>query len=285
MVRLHSGELIMTPLTRIERIFFVIIFLSAVAIAIPGFFAPAGLASGLSWLELPPLHARFVAATYLFGALTMLGALLVREWTQVRTVLLLTAIFTGLLFVFSLLNLSAFDFSRPVVWLWFATYLSYPIVALILLTRRSQGGANGIMAAASLPAWIRNYLLVQGISVSLVAIVLLFFPGAIISAWPWQITARLAQFYSGPLLAYGVGSLIFGIRGTMRDMKVIAPAMLGFTASTLIVSIIHSYLFSFAELPDTLWFALFIIATLILVVINVQAMRNVVKMTYQAVNE
>ena len=81
----------MTPLTRSERIFFCVICLSAIAIAIPGFFAPTGLASGLSWLDLPPLHARFVAAIYLFGTLTMLGALLVREWTQVRTVLLLTA--------------------------------------------------------------------------------------------------------------------------------------------------------------------------------------------------
>jgi hypothetical protein len=275
----------MTPLTRSERIFFIVIFLSAIAIAIPGFFAPAGLASGLSWLDLPPLHARFVAAIYLFGALTMLGALLVREWTQVRTVLLLIAIFTGLLFIFSLLNLPAFDFSRPVVWLWFATYLSYPIVALLLLSRRSRGGANGIMAAASLPAWIRGYLLVQGVLVSLVALILLLFPDAIVSAWPWKITARLAQFYSGPLLAYGVGSLIFAIRGTMRDMKVIAPAMLGFAASTLIASAVHSNLFSFAELSDVLWFALFFIATLILVVINVQAMRNVVKMTYQAVND
>src|SRR5258708_32272742 len=80
---------IMSPLTRSEKIFFVVICVSAIAIVIPGFFAPAGLASGLSWLELPPLHARFVAAIYLFGTIMMLGALLVRQWTQVRTVLLL----------------------------------------------------------------------------------------------------------------------------------------------------------------------------------------------------
>src|ERR1044071_1558093 len=86
----------MSPLTRSEKIFFVVIFISAIVIAIAGFFSPAGLAFALSWLELPPLHARFVAAVYLFGTLIILGGLLVQQWSQVRTVLLLIAIFTGL---------------------------------------------------------------------------------------------------------------------------------------------------------------------------------------------
>ncbi len=264
----------MSPLTRSEKIFFVVICVSAIAIAIPGFFAPAGLASGLSWLELPPLHARFVAAIYLFGTLTMIAALVVRQWSQVRTVLLMVAIFTGLLFVSSLLNLSGFDFSKPVVWLWFVTYFSYPLVALILLWRRSRGSANGNMTVPSLPTWVRSFLLIQGIIVAVVAIVLLFFPDSIVPLWPWKITARLAQFYSGPLLAYGVGSVIFALRSTVQDMKVIAPAMLGFTASALIVSIIHSSLFSFAEITDVLWFIFFAASSVLLALITVQALQT-----------
>jgi hypothetical protein len=263
----------MTPLTRSERIFFIVICLSAAAISVPGFLTPAGLATGLSWLELPPLHARFVAAIYLFGVITMIGALVVQQWSQVRTVLLLTAIFTGGLLVFSVLNLSAFDFSKPVVWLWFATYISYPLIALFLLWRRSQGDRNGKMVAPSLPTWVRNSLIVQGAIVGLVAVILLVLPSAIVSAWPWKISPGLAQFYSGPLLAYGVGSVLIALRGTTQDIRVIGPAMLGFTVSTLIASIIHSGLFSFSEIPDLLWFAFFVLSSVILSVIAVRAFQ------------
>ena len=65
----------MPLITRGQRIFFAVICAAALLVAILGLFNPAYLASIFTWLELPPLHARFVGAIYAFGAVFMAGCL------------------------------------------------------------------------------------------------------------------------------------------------------------------------------------------------------------------
>src|SRR5215203_1937544 len=101
----------MTTATLLEKIYFAIIFLAALYVGIAGFFFPTQLAEVFTWMVLPPLHARFLGSLYLYGAFFMLLSLLAARWTQVTTALLAAAIWTGMMFVTSLLNLNAFNFS------------------------------------------------------------------------------------------------------------------------------------------------------------------------------
>ena len=69
----------MSPITQGQRIFFAVICAAALLVAVLGLFNPAYLASMFTWLVLPPLHARFVGAIYLFGAVFMAGCLFVKR--------------------------------------------------------------------------------------------------------------------------------------------------------------------------------------------------------------
>src|SRR5438045_8346735 len=122
----------MISATRLEKIYFAVVFLNGIWIGLVGFFLPDRLADVFTWLALPPLHGRFLGAIYLFGALLMLGSLLASRWTQVQASLYTAVIWTGLIFVVSVLNFSAFDFSQFPPWAWFIAYFIFPVAGLWL---------------------------------------------------------------------------------------------------------------------------------------------------------
>jgi len=91
-----------TPITPGQKIFFAVICAAALLVAILGLFNPAYLASIFTWLDLPPLHARFVGAIYAFGAVFMAGCLFARRQAEVRWAVQLIGIWTGMLFICAL---------------------------------------------------------------------------------------------------------------------------------------------------------------------------------------
>lgn len=253
----------MTTPTRPEKIYFAVIFLAAIYVGVAGFLFPTYLAEVFTWMTLPPLHARFLGSLYLYGALFMLLSLLAVRWTQVATALIAAAIWTGMMFVTSLLNLSAFDFSQPPTWAWFLSYSIYPILALLLAWNRSRrtpelSNPTG-STDSSAPSWARTFLVAQGIFVIVLSLALLLVPDFMASIWPWKMTAGLAQFYSGPLIAYGFSSIQFARAGTRADLRVLLPAMLLFTALSMVASLLHIGLFSAGNISTWLWFAILII--------------------------
>ncbi len=130
------------------------------------------------------------------------------------------------------------------------------------------------LPAPTLPAWTKGFLLAQGVIVSLLAILLFFFPTFMSTVWPWKVTPVLAQMYAGPLLSYGLGSLLFSRQDKWLGIRAIVPGMFAFSATAIIISFIHINLFSFAESADLLWFGLFGIATVILGVLTVRVIQG-----------
>ena len=129
------------------------------------------------------------------------------------------------------------------------------------------------LPGASLPTWSKGFLLIQGLVLSLLAVLLFFLPTFMSTVWPWKVTPALAQMYAGPLLSYGLGSLFFSRQDKWLGIRAIVPGMFAFTAGTIIVSFIHINLFSFTELADLFWFGWFGIATVILGVLTVRVMQ------------
>jgi len=261
----------MEPITRGQKIFFAVICAAALLVAVLGLFNPAYLASIFTWLVLPPLHARFVGAIYLFGAVFMAGCLLARRQAEVRWGVQMIGIWTGMLFIISLLNLSAFDFGLLPVQIWFASYIIYPIISIWMTIRQPN-----LMKAASLPGLelarsAKGFLLAQGILMSLLAAALFLAPNLVSTLWPWKVTPTLAQMYAGPLLSYGLGSLWFSTQRQWLGVRAIVPAMLAFSLTTVIVSFLHIGLFSFGEVADLLWFGWFLFATAMLAWITLRA--------------
>jgi len=264
----------MTPITQGQRVFFAVICAAALLVAILGLFNPVYLASIFTWLVLPPLHARFVGAIYLFGAVFMAGCLLAKRQAEVRWGVQMIGIWTGMLFVISILNLGAFDFNLLPVQIWFASYIIYPIISIWMTIRQPS-----MMGAASLPGpalgrWEKRFLQAQGILITAIAIALFVAPEFMSALWPWKVTPILAQMYAGPLLSYGLGSFLFARQEGLLGVRSIVPAMLAFTATTALISFIHINLFWFAEITDLLWFGWFVIATLVLAILTFRVLQT-----------
>ncbi len=260
----------MAPITQGQRIFFAVICAAALLVALLGLFNPAYLASMFTWLVLPPLHARFVGAIYLFGAVFMAGCLFAKRQAEVRWAVQMIGLWTGMLCIISLLNLSVFDFALLPVKIWFASYILYPLIAIWMTVRQPSMTYAASLPGPALDGWARNFLLVQGILVTLLSVALFFAPAFMTTVWPWKVTPVLAQMYAGPLLSYGLGSLLFSRQEQLLGVRALVPAMLAFTATTVVVSFMHVNLFSFSEVADLLWFGWFILATILLAVLTVR---------------
>jgi hypothetical protein len=251
-----------------HKIYFFAVGFLALWVGFFGFFLPTHVDWALPWL-VPPLHARFLGSMYLSGATFMALCLLAHRWNEVRVVLPMIAIWTGLLFIISLFYLGEFNFSAPQSWIWFAAYLIYPLVALWLAWQ--YRGVDTALIGTRFSGWVRVYLLAQGIVMTILGLVLLFTPSFMVANWPWKITQLLAQLYSAPFLSYGIGSLLLARRQTWAEIRIPVAATLVFAVGVLVASIIHKQLFSATDLSDWLWFIGFIIASSMLAVLSVRA--------------
>jgi len=263
----------MSPITQGQRIFFAVILAAALLVAVLGLFNPTYLASIFTWLELPPLHARFVGAIYAFGAVFMAGCLAARYQAEVRWAVQLIGIWTGMLFIISLLNLSAFDLSLLPVQIWFASYIIYPMLSFWMTIRQSPLVQTGDLSGPKLAGWAKGFLLTQGVLFSVLAVLLFLAPAFMSTLWPWKVTPVLAQMYAGPLLAYGLGSWLFARQEKWLGIRSILPGMLVFTVTTVVVSLLHAGLFSFNEVSDLLWFGWFSLAALVLALLTFGALH------------
>ena len=260
----------MTSVTRGQKIYFAAVGLLALWVGIWGYFAPGRVDQAIPWL-VPPLHARFLGAIYLSATAFTVGSLLARSYAEVRVVVWVIAIWTGMLFVVSLFYLGEFDYSRAQVWIWFGAYLLYPLIALWLMWRDRT--LRERVAGPGLPTWVQRYLLAQGIVVTALALSLLLVPEFMVNVWPWKIARLLAQIYSAPFLAYGLGSIMLSRQQTWPEVRVVVMATFVFAFGVLLASTIHRELFSLANVATWLWFGGFLQATIILGLLTTLSVR------------
>ena len=265
----------MTPITWLHRVYFAAVGLLALRVGYAGYFTPKEIGEMIPW-QVPPLHSRFLGAMYISGLVFMLGALLAKRWCEVRAVVPMIAIWTGMLFVVSLFHLPEFDWSKRQVWTWWGAYFLYPLIAawLAFRHRADTGQPEG---SAPLPGWACACLTIQGAVLTIVALALLFAPTAMVVLWPWKATPLLLQIYSAPFLSYGLGSFLLARQATWLEVRLGALAMLVFSGLILVASLLHRQLFSAAENPDRIWFLLFGGATAALALVTIRAFAATVE--------
>jgi hypothetical protein len=256
---------------RWEKLFFAAVGLSALWIGFWGYFLPE-IQKSIPF-SIPALHARFLGAMYLSAFVLLLGGCLYGRWSDITVVPAMTAVWTSGIFVVSLLHTDLFDFSTIQTWIWFVAYGVYPAIALWV----AWAHRNEILAAGrggNVPAWVRAWLLGQGILLALLAAALFVAPSTMAGVWPWPIPDELAQLYSAPFLSFGIGSLLLGRMGLWSRMRTGAITMAVFAVGVLTASFIHRSLFSSSELPDRLWFGLFTLGAAALVALSIRSFRS-----------
>ena len=261
----------MSTVTRGQKIYFAAVGLLALWVGIWGYFIPSQVDQAIPWL-VPPLHARFLGSMYLSGTAFMIGGILSHHYGEVRVMVRVIPIWTGMLFIVSLFYLHEFDYGRAQVWIWFGAYLIYPLIALGLMWKDRH--RRETIPGATLPDWVRSYLAIQGVIVTILALSLLLFPDLMVVIWPWKITRLLAQIYSAPFLAYGLSSLMLSRQQTWAEIRVVVSATFVFAFGVLLASFIHRQLFSPSNLSTLLWFGGFLLATIMLGSLIMRTMRE-----------
>jgi hypothetical protein len=240
-------------LSRSHRAYFLAVGLFALWVGLWGYPAPAQVERALPW-SVPPLHARFIAAMYLAGAVAMLGSLAARQKAAVRIPLALASIWTGALFIVSMFKLAAFDFAKPQVWFWMGAYLVYPLWGAWLYGR----GPRGRRADEADPA-----LLAVAAVCLVLAAALAVAPAPMSRAWPWPLPPLLASIYAGPFLAWGLTALMLAREASPEARRIALASMLAFTLLALLASLMHLKLFHFDGPAAWLWFGGFSAAALV----------------------
>ena len=265
--------------TRGQRAFFACVLALAAWVAVRGLLFPGHLSRTIPF-DVPPLHSRFLGAMYLSGATFMLLGIRARTWPEIRIVVPMVAIWTGMLGLVSLRFLDAFDWGRAPTWTWFIAYSAFPIVAAWIAWRqrgeastdaRSTSAPDAEPPPASSPeppspppAPLRAFLVGLGALLTLLAAALLVAPEAMAALWPWTIGVQLAQVYSAPFLSFGLGSLMAARARAMGEIRIPLAATLVFAAAVLAASLLHRGLFA-PDAPATwLWFGGFGLAAAVL---------------------
>ena len=234
-----------------ERTLFALVLSFAGWVAYWGLFRPAEVARAIPF-GVAPLHARFLGAMYLSGAVFMLLAMVAKQWHEIRVVTLLLSVWTGMLGIVSLFHLDAFDWSRDQTWFWFLAYICYPLVALWVTW--CQRGDNNHPASSGLADLLRFYLYLQGVTAIVLSLLLLFAPHFMTTMWPWTIPVTVANIYGAPFLSFGIGSLYAARQRSWSEVRTIIFGTLVFATGVLIASRIHVQLFNFRTPSAWIWF-------------------------------
>jgi hypothetical protein len=236
-----------------ERIFYGVILVAALFVALLGYLAPARMDRAFTWAELPPLHARFVATLYLFGAVYLFAALIARRARSVRSAMGGIAVFTGVLFLVTVRNPDAFDLDLVPVWIWIASYVIYPLVALGFLWARRGRPTSGVNGRRS-PSWVREVLVLHAVVFGVLGLLMFVVPDTVAAVWPWPVTPGVVQACSSPFLTVAFLSGAYAHRSVWPDVTPLLPALLVLEGGTLILSAGYSNLFRFDEVATWAWF-------------------------------
>jgi hypothetical protein len=248
-------------ITPAQRGFYGCVLALAAFVAAWGLGAPQRVDSALPFL-VPHLHARFLGAMYLSGAVFLALGIAAKDWSAVRVMTPMIAIWTGTLGLVSLLHLDQFGWQRAQTWIWFIAYSAYPLIAAWITWR--QRGVAPIAGAHTLAPGLRGYLVTQGALATSLALGLLFAAPLFVRTWPWPIPLTLAHLYAAPFLSFGLGSLYAARQRDWAAVRIVVHGTLVFALGVLVVSILHRALFSFDRPAAWLWFGGFGLASLIL---------------------
>ncbi len=233
--------------------------LNAAAVAYFGLIKPGALDRKFTWVDLPPLHARFVGALYLFGAVLLLGSLFCHRWAVVAPLMTASAIFTTSMLVLTFVNWDAFEFDTFAPKVWLTAYLVFPLMTWPFAAGGSKRSVRedsshfDARVPRSQVVALRALASAFGVAGGL----LLVARSAGAEMWPWKVSSGVAQFYGGPFLTLAWCAWSYSKRTNRRSLTLYTAAMAALGVSVIVISIKHRALFDTGDPAAWVWFALF----------------------------
>jgi hypothetical protein len=225
---------------------------------------PASARAGNAWpWPIGPLALRFVASLVLSGALACYLAARRADRPTVAAFANVLAIVSGALLLHGVVNLGAFDWSRPLgfVWLLVLVLVLAGSVYSILRLRANRAGAARPLSAT--PGIARAIALFIFILTGVVGAVMFLLPDFGRERWPWDLANTTnVQLLGAVFLAVSLSSLLSWLQPGWYGYDIFYPTAGTFAAAALIASFMHWNLFAVRPVTSWVFVAIYLLGAL-----------------------
>ncbi|MGB3491650.1 MAG: hypothetical protein WBA57_02900 [Elainellaceae cyanobacterium] len=210
------------------------------------FLGPEQTAINFAWPINPVVMAATFGSFYLSVGLMFILGTLARRWQQVRAVSIPAAIFTGFMLLTTFLHWDKFNLNTVPFYVWFMSYLLPPPIFIALFyTHQNQSAAIGQQRLCPIAQPIRQFWTINGVLITLIALVFYLVPGALMAIAPWTMTPLTARTLCGWLIAVGTLQTWMAWEGDWYRIKI---------ASTTLIILPFALLFQWVRYsPDIDW--------------------------------
>jgi hypothetical protein len=220
------------PLTRLAL---VLGLLLAVVAGVQLFLLSHRTAEFFAWTVGAPVTAAFLGAGYWSTLPSLALALRMKQWLEVRVLLVAVLVFCLFVAFATLAHLNLFHLSsaglvaRGAAWAWLIVYFGLPwliVVALVLQER--MGGAPDSDPAQPMPGWVRAWLVVIGLILTLLGLTMTLAPSSVAAFWPWPLTPLTGRAIGAWWLILATCAW-WGVRvGDWRQVRSAMPFLIAF---------------------------------------------------------
>jgi hypothetical protein len=220
---------------------------------------PANSATNFAWPINPVVMAAVLGAFYITSAPLFLLPSFAKRWENIRVMILPAALFCTVQLAATFLHWDKFSVGTTPFYVWFASYLLPPPIFLAAyLWHQHKAGTQAALSNDPIPSWLHRLLIICGSLLTLIAVLTFFFPGFLISVFPWQLTPLTARSLSGWLIAAGTLMISMARENDRTRARLATPMLI------LILPVLLMQMLRFADQVHwgnpVLWIGLFLFA-------------------------
>jgi hypothetical protein len=191
------------------------------------YFFPDDTRHWFAWDVQPTITPLIMGAGYIAGAYFFVRVARATRWHRIQVGFLPVTAFTLFMAIGTFNHLDRFATAHVAFWIWVGLYVVTPVlVPLAWWRNRTTDPRTPEPGEPPLPRFVRPALLAVGAVQSVVALVLLLSPSAMIEHWPWHLTPLTAQTLGGWFALPGVTALMMGLDGRWSAIRITLESQL-----------------------------------------------------------
>lgn len=221
--------------------------------------SPDSSETNFAWPIQPVVMAAVLGGFYITSAPLFLLPLFAKRWEMIRVMILPAALFCTVQLAATFLHWDKFLVGTVPFYVWFASYLLPPPIFLAAyLWHQRRASILPVETENTLPIWLKRLLAIIGGFLTVVAVLVFFFPNLLIPIFPWQLTPLTARSLSGWLIAVGTTTLSIFLENNRTRAKLVTPMFI------LLLPVLLLQMLRYADQVDwsnpTLWVGLILFA-------------------------